>query len=58
MPMEWAECEHKDSLFFVLGTFLIYCSVCHLFVIRMLSCAVKVENNSCLLCCKKLYVAV
>jgi hypothetical protein len=58
MPMEWAECEDKDPLFFVLGTFLIYCSVCHLFDIRMLSCSVKVENNSCLLGCMKLYVVV
>ena len=46
MPMEWAECEDKDSLFFVLGTFWIYCSVCHQFDIRMLSCPIKVDSNS------------
>ena len=53
MPMEWAECEDKDSLFFVLGTFWIYCSVCH-----QLSCPVKVDSNSLLLGCMKLYVVV
>jgi len=55
MPLE---CKDKDSLFFVLGTFWIYYSVCHQFDIRMLSCPVKVDNNSCLLGCMKLYVLV
>jgi len=55
MPLE---CEDKDSLFFVLGTFWIYCFVCHQSNIRMFSCPIKVDNNSCLLGCMKLYVIV